>query len=259
MRVGEVERALNDLCVQVAAVERSGIEIRTAFNIHFRIPERAIPMIISPAAHKTLAALRERVQTYGKPQQISHHKDMEHSLMKRRQDWRMAYAEDTKTRQAMQYFEDVARASWARENAETSKDKVRGACTNPLVSGGIRVKDVTPISNKPCAYQARKVFSNYQGSTRKMKSRPPRLYIVYDGNGDLTTFLRSMPTYPDRVVDLVHFLHVKFIIAFLDQYAHEKDQGGDLQPWPSGIRHAFAVELPKLGVLWEKVCRPIPV
>ncbi len=60
MTIGEVERTLHDFCVQAAAVERSGPEVRTAFNIHFRIPERAIPMIISPAAHKTLAALRER-------------------------------------------------------------------------------------------------------------------------------------------------------------------------------------------------------
>ncbi len=50
-----------------------------------------------------------------------------------------------------------------------------------------------------------------QGNPKRLKTQPPRLYIVYDGNSDFATYLRGMPEYPDGVVDLVHLSHVKFI------------------------------------------------
>ena len=65
-----------------------------------------------------------------------------------------------------------------------------------------------------------------------------------------------MPVYPDRIIDLVHLVHIKFIMAYLDDFAEEKDAGGELIPWSTGIRSCFTVQLPKLSELWEKVCRP---
>ncbi len=93
------------------------------------------------------------------------------------------------------------------------------------------------------------LFKHYHGDLKRLKTQPPRLYIVYDGNSDFSTYLRSMPEYPDRVVDLVHLSHVKFIMNFLDMFATMKDQGLELQPWSTGIRSSFTTELPQLGTL----------
>ena len=58
-----IEKMYHDFCVQVAGVEQHGGGRRTAFNINFRIPEKAIPLIHTPAAHKTMQSLRERAVT----------------------------------------------------------------------------------------------------------------------------------------------------------------------------------------------------
>ena len=63
LRKNAIEKMYHDFCVQVAGVEQHGGGRRTAFNINFRIPEKAIPLIHTPAAHKTMQSLRERAVT----------------------------------------------------------------------------------------------------------------------------------------------------------------------------------------------------
>ncbi len=256
MTKAKIERTFHDFCVQVAAVETYQGGRRTAFNIHFRIPEKAVPLIHTPAAHKTMQSLRVRVTVNGTKEEQNLHKEMDSAISIYRNSDRMAYMSRESTRTAIRYFNEVEHQPWAQTNAE-GKDKTRGKISNPLVSGGISVADVTPITDrKMCAYQARMLFKNYEGDAKRLRTRPPRLYIVYDGNSDLATYLKSMPVYPDRIIDLVHLVHVKFIMAYLDFFAEKKDQGGELIPWSTGIRSCFTVQLPKLSELWEKVCRP---
>ncbi len=65
-------------------------------------------------------------------------------------------------------------------------------------------------------------------------TQPTRMYVVYDGYGDMAVFLKSVPTYPDRVVDLVHLLHIKYIIKFRAEYAAARDEGGWVEPTREG-------------------------
>ncbi len=97
---------------------------------------------------------------------------------------------------------------------------------NPVENGTQSADSIVVMRDKPCAYQAKMFFETYQGSYERLRTEPPRMYVVYDGYGDMAVFLKSVPTYPDRVVDLVHLLHIKYIILHRAEYAAARDEGG---------------------------------
>ena len=252
----EHAKILHEFTVQVSAVEMNQDKIDTAFDIHFRLPDKARPQLIHPAGNKYVDSLRERVMEYGSVPEQKVYKDHEGTLMYARPANRRACTQSP-YREAVKYFSEVSQKPWAQHKATKAKsDKIVGKIGNPVASGSLSAESISVMNGKPCAYQANTVFDTYHGSYERLRTRPPRMYVVYDGYGDMAVFLKSVPTYPDRVVDLVHLLHVKFIIKYRGEYEEARDNGEYLEPTIDALKSTQNVTLCKLSELWISVCRP---
>ena len=181
-------KILHEFTVQVSAVEMNRDAIDTAFDIHFRRPDKARPQMIHPAGNKYVDSLRERVIEFGTIQEQREYKGYEGTLMYARPGNRRACTQSP-YREAIKYFSEVSQKPWAQEKAEAKSDKIVGKVGNPVASGSLSAESISVMGGKPCAYQANTVFDTYHGSYERLRTGPPRMYVVYDGYGDMAVFL----------------------------------------------------------------------